>query len=150
MSKHVVGPVSSLPPGSRQSVKIGGRAIAVFNTGGRYFAVRDVCPHQGAPLSQGVIVGELTACQPGAYNFDGSRPHVKCPWHGWEYDLETGQSTYDPGHDRVRSYPVSVEGGGAVLAESEVEPDASGRVPGPYKVETLSISVEDDYIVIET
>jgi 3-phenylpropionate/trans-cinnamate dioxygenase ferredoxin subunit len=142
MSKFVVAPVNEIPPGTRVSVKIGGRAVAVFNAGGQFYAVRDVCPHQGAPLSRGVLVGELTACRPGEYSFHSDRPHVKCPWHGWEYDLATGQSTYDPAHDRVRSYDVSVEGGGTVLE--------NGRVTGPYTVETLSVVVEDDYVVIET
>lgn len=142
MSKFVVAPVSEIPPGTRRSVKIGGRAVAVFNAAGRFYAVRDVCPHQGAPLSRGVLVGELTACRPGEYSFDAGRPHVKCPWHGWEYDLATGQSAYDPAHDRVRSYDVSVEAGETVLE--------GGRVAGPYTVETLTVVVEDDYVVIET
>lgn len=145
MAKFVVGTVEEMPPGTRRSVKVGGRAIAVFNVDGRFYAVRDVCPHQGGPLSKGVIVGELTACRPGEYSFDADRPHIKCPWHGWEYDLDTGQSTYDPAHDRVRSYEVSVAAGAEVMAASE-----TGRVPGPYRVETLSISVEDDYVVVET
>ena len=119
--------------------------MAVFNAAGRFYAVRDVCPHQGAALSQGVLVGELTACRPGEYSFHPERPHVKCPWHGWEYDLATGQSTYDPAHDRVRAYDVSVEPGADVVAATD-----GGRVPGPYRVETLAISVEDDYVVIET
>jgi nitrite reductase/ring-hydroxylating ferredoxin subunit len=142
MPKFVVAPVSEMPPGTRRSVKIGSRAVAVFNAGGQFYAVRDVCPHQGAPLSKGVLVGELTACRPGEYSFDSGRPHVKCPWHGWEYDLATGQSTYDPAHDRVRAYEITIEPGSEVLE--------GGRVPGPYTVETLSIAVEDDYVVIET
>src|ERR1700755_873011 len=127
MPKFVVAPVSEMPPGTRRSVTIGGRAIAVVHAGRRVFAVRDVCPHQGAPLSRGVLVGELTACRPGEYAFDSGRAHVKCPWHGWEYDLQTGRSTYDPAHDRVRSYDVTVEPGGEVLE--------GGRVAGPYTVE---------------
>jgi nitrite reductase/ring-hydroxylating ferredoxin subunit len=145
MPKFVVAPVSEIPPGTRRSVRIGGRAVAVFNVDDRFYAVRDVCPHQGGPLSSGVLVSELTACRPGEYAFDSGRPHVKCPWHGWEYDLATGRSTYDPAHDRVRAYEVSVEAGDEVLAAGE-----GGRVPGPYEVETLSVSVEDDYVVIET
>jgi 3-phenylpropionate/trans-cinnamate dioxygenase ferredoxin subunit len=122
MARHVVAPVNELPPGTRRSVSVGGRRIAVFNVAGRFYAVKDVCPHQGAALSDGVVVGELTACRPGEYAFDADRPHVKCPWHGWEYDLATGRSVYDPDHDRVRS----------------------------YRVETITTAVEDDYLVIVT
>jgi 3-phenylpropionate/trans-cinnamate dioxygenase ferredoxin subunit len=122
MPRHVVGPARDFPPGTRRSVKVGGRAIAIFNVRGRFFAVKDVCPHQGAPLSQGVLVGELTACRPGEYAFDAEHPHIRCPWHGWEYDLTTGHSTYDPEHDRVRA----------------------------YRVETITVSVEDEYVVVDT
>jgi 3-phenylpropionate/trans-cinnamate dioxygenase ferredoxin subunit len=66
--------------------------------------------------------------------------HVRCGWHGWEYDLRTGQSSYDPEHDRVRAYEVSVEHGDAL---------ADGRRPGPYVAETVPISIEDDYVVVE-
>jgi nitrite reductase/ring-hydroxylating ferredoxin subunit len=118
---------------------------------GRFFALKNVCPHQGAPLSEGVLVAELTACRPGEYAFDAEHPHVRCPWHGWEYDLATGQSTYDPAHDRVRAYAVSVEDGSEVLAGSEAgAATGQGRQPGPYRVETLSISVEDEYVVVTT
>jgi nitrite reductase/ring-hydroxylating ferredoxin subunit len=136
VAKFVVGPVSSLPPGTQQRVEVEGRGIAVFNVEGEYYALRDVCPHQGAHLSAGVVCGELRADRPGEYRFDAGRRHVKCPWHGWEYDLATGQSWYDPDGDRVRSYPVAVEPGRELL-------------PGPYVAETVPVSVEDDYVVIE-
>jgi 3-phenylpropionate/trans-cinnamate dioxygenase ferredoxin subunit len=136
VAKHVVGPVASLPPGTQRRVEIDGRGIAIFNVEGDFFALRDVCPHQGAPLSVGVVCGELRADGPGVYRFDPGRQHVKCPWHGWEYDLETGQSWYDPVGDRVRSFAVGVEPGSELL-------------PGPYVADTIAISVEDDYVVVE-
>jgi 3-phenylpropionate/trans-cinnamate dioxygenase ferredoxin subunit len=138
VARHVVGPLSELPPGTRRRVEIDGRAIAIFNVDGELYALRDVCPHQGAPLSAGVVCGELKAERPGEYRFESTRRHVKCPWHGWEYDLATGQSWYDPGPggDRVRSFQVTVEPGRNVL-------------PGPYVAETVPISVEDDYVLVE-
>jgi 3-phenylpropionate/trans-cinnamate dioxygenase ferredoxin subunit len=144
LHKYVVGPVSSVPPGSQRRVDVAGRAVAVFNVDGRYYALRDVCPHRGAALSAGLVVGSFGATAPGAYLYDPSRPLVRCPWHGWEYDLVTGQSWCDAG-SRVRALQVSVESGRSMLEAGAGEE----RVPGPYVAETVRISVEDDYIVVE-
>jgi nitrite reductase/ring-hydroxylating ferredoxin subunit len=142
MARHVIGRLQDFGPGSKHRVHVGSRAIAVFNAGGRLYALRDVCPHQGAPLSSGVVLGQVSADAPGEYVYNPDCRFVRCPWHGWEYNLETGESSYDPKHDRVRAYEVSVEHG-SELAESE------GRVPGPYVAETIRISVENDYVVVE-
>jgi 3-phenylpropionate/trans-cinnamate dioxygenase ferredoxin subunit len=143
VAKFVVAAVESFPPGTTKRVEIGGRGIAVFNADGTFYAVRDVCPHQGARLSAGQIVGWIRAKQPGCYQFDTERKFVRCPWHGWEYDLATGQSWYNPRRDRIRAYEVSVESGEKVVA------DADELVPGPHVVETIAISVENDYVVVD-
>ena len=127
-------------PGSQHRVEVAHRAIAVFNVGGVYYALKDVCPHMGAPISAGVVVGEVAADRVGEYEFCPGR-HVRCPWHGWEYDLATGRSSYDPEHDRIRAYDVSVEGGAQLLED--------GRVAGPYVAETFPVAVEGDYVVVE-
>ena len=140
MPKYVVAPVDEMPPGSQHRVEVAGRAIAIFNVDGDFFALRDLCPHQGAALSGGIVIGEVTADRAGRYEYCAGK-HVRCPWHGWEYDLSTGRSSYDPERDRVRAYEVTVEHGD-VLTEG-------GRVPGPYVAETVPVSVEDDYVVVE-
>jgi nitrite reductase/ring-hydroxylating ferredoxin subunit len=145
--KIVVGPVASFPPGSKQRVFVGSRAIAIFNVEDTLYALRDACPHQGAALSAGMVVSELRAEQPGDYQLDTSSKCVKCPWHGWEYDLRTGQSYYDPAHDRVRAYETSIEPG-AELAGCELPAATTERTTGPYVAETVSVSVEDDYVVL--
>jgi 3-phenylpropionate/trans-cinnamate dioxygenase ferredoxin subunit len=114
---------------------------------GTFYALRDVCPHQGARLSGGVVVGWLEADGPGCYRFDPKRQLVKCPWHGWEYELATGQSWYKPESDRVRAYDVFVQTGRTLL--NEAEESEQGRLPGPYVAETFAVSVENDYLVIE-
>jgi nitrite reductase/ring-hydroxylating ferredoxin subunit len=141
VTKFVIGPVAAFPPGSRTSLDVDGRAVALFNVAGRYFALRDACPHMGAALSSGTVVSTVTSRLPGCYEHDPSQRLVRCPWHGWEYDLATGQSWFDPVHNRVKSYPASVESGSTLLTE---------RRPGPYTVESFTVSVEDDYVVIES
>src|SRR5262245_20325446 len=115
MAKHVVARVDEIPPGSRRRVHVEGRAIAVFNVEGAYHAARNACPHQGGPLPGGMIVGWSSSSGPGCFEYDASRKLVKCPWHGWEFELATGQSWFDPRRERVRRYPVTVEGGEALL-----------------------------------
>ncbi len=146
MARYVLAPLSSLPPGTVRSVEVGGRAVAVFNDGGSLYALRDVCPHRGARLSDGTVVSAIGAAGPGEYRYDASRRLVKCPWHGWEFDLTTGQSWWNPTGFRVKPYPVSIESGAAI--ESAL--GSSGEpVRGPYVAETVPIWIEDDYVVIE-
>ena len=127
------------------------RAVAVFNVGGRFFALRDACPHQGAALSAGTVVSEITATRPGEYRFDSTHKCIKCPWHGWEYDLETGRSYYNPKGDRVKSYDVTVEHGGET-GECAVIPTGAlgqgGRVAGPFTAETVRVTTEADHVVL--
>jgi len=141
--RFVVCPLSSLPPGSRRSVRFGGRDVVVFNVRGGLFAVRDVCPHQGAPLSSGIVVNGVHSDRPGCYSWDPATPHIRCPWHGWEYDLTTGRSWSGP--SRVRTFPVTVEDGSTLDHRAATAPPR----PGPYVAETLSVSVEDEYVVID-
>jgi nitrite reductase/ring-hydroxylating ferredoxin subunit len=137
MARHALAPVDEVPPGTSRSFTVEGRAVAVYNVAGQFYALRDSCPHQGAALSGGTVAGALRASQPGCYDFDPNHRLVRCPWHGWEYDLATGQSYYSP-RRKVRSYPVSVEPGAELTAAE-----------GPYVAETFPISVQDDYVVIE-
>jgi 3-phenylpropionate/trans-cinnamate dioxygenase ferredoxin subunit len=152
MRKFVVAPAAEIPPGARRRVDVEGRAVVVFNVDGRFYGLRDVCPHRGALLSEGVVIGgALSASEPGRYEYDSTRRLVKCPWHGWEFDLETGQSWVDPARSRVRPYAVAIESGQSVSAALDRTGDpASGSAgePGPYVAETVSVAVEEDYVVI--
>src|SRR4051812_12991986 len=87
VARYVVGPVADLPPGTQRAVTVGDRQIAIYNVGGALFALRDRCPHQGAELSRGTVLGAVGAVRPGCYEYDASRLVVRCPWHGWEFEL---------------------------------------------------------------
>ena len=146
-TKHVVGPVRDFPPGSQSLVHVNGRPIAVFNVDGTFYALFNRCPHEGGPLCSGHVTGWLSSPGPGRYDYHPEHKVVRCPWHGWEYDLKTGQSWTDPETSRVRSYRVEVESGEALQAAVEGGPP--GAVPGPYVAETIPVSVEDDYVVLD-
>jgi nitrite reductase/ring-hydroxylating ferredoxin subunit len=139
--KHVVGTVGEIPAGGRKLVTIEGRSIGVFNVDGEFFAVRNVCPHQGASLCLGELHGILDSSGPGEYDFDPSQMMLRCPWHGWEFDLRTGRSWFDPSRTRVRRYDVTIADSG--------EPRADGRIQGPYTAETYPVQQEQARLVID-
>ena len=136
MAKHVVAPAGDIPPGSRKLVEVNGRAVVVFNIDGEFFALNNRCPHRGGSLCAGVTTGLVLSHEPGDYQYTRKGEIIRCPWHSWEFDIRTGQSWCDPGKVKTRKYPVSVEHGAKL-------------VEGPYKAETFSVSVENDYVVVE-
>jgi nitrite reductase/ring-hydroxylating ferredoxin subunit len=143
MARHVVAAAAEIPPGSRKLVEVAGRSIGVFNLGGEFFALRNRCPHQGAPLCTGAVGGCVTASAPGRVEFTRDGEILRCPWHGWEFDLRTGRSWFDPRGTRVKRYEVAVAPGAALV------PPAPGLEPGPYVAETYPVSVEAAYVVVE-
>ena len=74
--------------------------------------------------------------EPGQYRLSRKGEMLRCPWHGWEFDIRTGQSWCDPDSVWVRRFEVTVQPG-EQLAK------------GPYVAETFPVSIEDDYLVVE-
>ena len=136
-SRHVVARAADLPPSSRQVVTVDGHEIGIFNLDGSYYALLNRCPHEGAPLEKAACVARLTSPEPGVYQRSRVGELLRCPWHGWEFDMRNGQSWFDPKRVKVRSYPVAVESG------EELQ-------KGPYVAETFPVHVEDSYVIIET
>jgi nitrite reductase/ring-hydroxylating ferredoxin subunit len=122
--RHVVAKVAEIPPGERLIVTVAGRSIGVFNVNGHFYALRNSCPHQGGELCRGALVGLATAERPGEIRYSREGEILKCPWHGWEFDLATGRSVFDPTRTRVKSYPVDVEALQAETYPVEIERDS--------------------------
>ncbi|MFB9384018.1 Rieske (2Fe-2S) protein [Pseudonocardia saturnea] len=110
MRTVVVAAVGEIPPGGRKIVEIEGRSIGVFHLADGYVALRNACPHEGAPLCRGALSGAVTSPAPGRYRYERRGEILRCPWHQWEFDVRTGRSWVDPDRVRVRSYPVTVDG----------------------------------------
>jgi nitrite reductase/ring-hydroxylating ferredoxin subunit len=141
--RYVVARADELAPGDRTLVTLERREIGVFNVDGTYYALRNRCPHQGAALCEGHVLRGIDATDPDALRV-GEGSLLQCPWHGWEFDVRTGQSWCAPGRWRVKTYDVDVEHLGA-----DGEPPAPGLVAGPHRAETYPVTVEDDYVVVE-
>lgn len=108
VARHVVARAEDVPPGARISVNVDGTPVAIFNLGGEFFGLLDKCPHMGGMLSEGVLIGLVEAPRPGCYAYQRRGEIVRCPWHGWEFDIRTGKSRFDPDRWRARSVDVDV------------------------------------------
>ena len=84
---------AEIPPGTIREFQVDGKAIALSNVGGKFYAINNTCLHRGGPLGQGVLDGGV----------------VTCPWHGWQYDVTTGKVAQNPAVG-VDSYVVEVRG----------------------------------------
>lgn len=70
-----IADAADCPPGSSAECVAGDRIVALYNVDGTFFALDGVCPHQGGPLGKGCLTGEI----------------VTCPWHGWQFNVASGQ-----------------------------------------------------------
>jgi len=84
---------AEIPDGTAKTVDVAGKKIALFNVGGKFYAIDNECKHRKGPLGEGTL--------------DGST--VTCPWHGWEYDVTTGATLDDP-NIKLGFYSVKLEG----------------------------------------
>jgi len=147
---HPICPVDDLPPGQRKIVTIHGKSIGVFNVHGKFHAIRNVCPHQLAPLCEGAITGTARPSDkgPGHGQWHRDGELIRCPWHGWEFDIATGQSVFNPHRCRVKSYQVTVEPAPANACGGEPATRTVGPDDPDPAVETFEVTVEQRQVVL--
>jgi nitrite reductase/ring-hydroxylating ferredoxin subunit len=91
--------VTDLKPGDGKVVEVGGKTLALFNVDGKFYCIDNTCLHRGGPLGEGFLDGTT----------------VTCPWHGWQYDLTSGQGKTNPAA-KMATYEVKVEGDDVLVA----------------------------------
>jgi len=89
-----IGKAADVPVGQVRVFEVDGKGIAVANVGGSYYAIDNVCTHDGGPLGEGIVVND----------------QVECPRHGARFDVRTGRPKALPAVMPVRTYPVEVDG----------------------------------------
>ena len=88
-----VAKTGDVPSGEGRVVEVDGTSVALYNVGGEFYALDNTCIHRGGPLGDGICEGTT----------------VTCPWHGWQYNVTSGECFNAPG-DGVATYDVRVEG----------------------------------------
>ena len=89
-----VAAVSDVPVGEMRVFRVNGRSVLLANVGGVFYAIDDLCTHDGGPLGDGELMGD----------------QVECPRHGARFDVKTGRVTAFPAGSPVGSYAVEVAG----------------------------------------
>lgn len=119
MADHIIGDETELDDGERILVQIEGQEIGVFKQDGEYYAYTNWCAHQGGPCCE----GSLTGTQEASYDRENLEVELdwvredeilNCPWHGWEYDVTTGECLSRQ-KIQLPSYETRIEDGQIVL-----------------------------------
>ncbi|HSC96673.1 MAG TPA: non-heme iron oxygenase ferredoxin subunit [Burkholderiales bacterium] len=97
-----VAKVGELAPGGHRVVDVDGAAVVVFNLGGEYYAIEDVCTHDGGQLTGGTIEGD----------------EIVCPRHGARFSIRTGEALTAPAYEPVAKFPVRIENGVIQIRDS--------------------------------
>jgi nitrite reductase (NADH) small subunit len=104
---------TEIEPGQRRLVDVNGETVGIFNVGGSFFALVNRCVHQGGPVCNGKIMPRLSAevLPSGEVKevLSAEIDTIACPWHGWEYDLRSGQCLANP-RLGLQAYQVVSEG----------------------------------------
>ena len=101
MTDYLLCKQDEIPEGEGRAFEAGPRTVAVFRANGKFYAIANKCLHRGASMCDGAIA-------------DGGTT-VRCPWHNWTFDLESGRNVIDPG-ESIRTYRVRAEGDNLILS----------------------------------
>lgn len=142
--KYEVCFADEIAAGDRRIVTVAGRSIGIFNLDNTYYAVRNSCPHKGAPLCKGVVTGKVSGDRPGEFNINRDGEILRCPWHGWEFDLRTGESVFNPHAVWVRQYPVDLTDVTPPCEETD-----AGIETYPVTLENSSLGEKRKMLVVE-
>jgi nitrite reductase/ring-hydroxylating ferredoxin subunit len=112
--RHLAGRSESIPEKGRLVVDVGEKTVGLFRVNGRLFAYENTCPHMGGPVCQGLIIPAVRELindkqVSTGYAFDESEMRIVCPWHGYEFKIETGSH---PAKESIRLKAVAVEEAG--------------------------------------
>ena len=110
-----VGTVEEVRRDGCRLVEVGGRPVGVVSVDDEFFAFHDRCPHMGPSMCRGTVSGTFVASAPHEFVYGKHDRVIRCPWHGWEFDLETGRSLLEPDRVGLKTYRVSVQDRHVVL-----------------------------------
>lgn len=105
-----------LEPGAMRAVDLDGTPVVLMRSaGGEFFALRNACSHMGALLSDGRLQAKMDSPGEGGYAISATQEVVRCPWHGYEFDVRSGRCAGDPDAVRVKAYTVTTRDGRVII-----------------------------------
>jgi 3-phenylpropionate/trans-cinnamate dioxygenase ferredoxin subunit len=108
----VVGRIEDFAIGVCRVVSIANREIGVIRLANdRFRAVLNRCPHRGAPVCRGIVGGTWPPCAPGELSYAMDGEVLVCPWHGWQFDLNSGRELFQPAPARLKLFETRVTAG---------------------------------------
>lgn len=123
LRRHRVGHADDVHDGTCLQVEVAGRSLGLFRVGGQYRAVLNHCPHEGAPICRGTVRGTTLPSAPGPFLWGRENEILVCPWHGWEFALDSGRCLTD--RRRLATFPTEVAEDGTlyVLMRGQAPPE---------------------------
>lgn len=116
MNYHICN-IHDVPRGEKRSYTVKNIPIVLIHSNrGEFYAIYAICPHQRGNLGYGALGGLTEASQPGEpFHYVREGEILRCPWHGFSYDVTTGTCLTAPDTLRVKTYPVTVHDGEVYL-----------------------------------
>lgn len=109
--EYHVGRLEDLPYRKIHAVEIGGRTVGIVRNDQGVFAIGNRCPHQGGPMCSGVVTGTMEPSEPDRYVYGHDGMVVQCPWHAYEFHLDTGESVGGVLRGRAAVYRTDIRDG---------------------------------------
>ncbi|MDF2669991.1 MAG: Rieske iron-sulfur protein [Paenibacillus sp.] len=109
MQRHYAAKTEDVPEGGKKLIRVHEMEIGLFRVKGQLYAWRNVCPHAAAPVCRGLVCGTKLPSLVYEYEYGMEGQILRCPWHGWEFDLQTGKHLVDP-EVKLRGFELEIEG----------------------------------------
>ena len=112
--KIVACAANEIPVGGKLIIESDNLSIGIFNINGKFYAIKNLCPHAGAELCEGHIQTTHRPGEVGEFHPALEGRVLRCPWHGWEFEIVSGKGLYDL-NSRVATYKTEVDEEGNVV-----------------------------------
>jgi nitrite reductase/ring-hydroxylating ferredoxin subunit len=121
-----IGECGEFEEGVARVVTVNGRQIGVIRWRDEVYALRNICPHEYAPVCKGYAMPMIVGDHDGMVDVDDDRLVIVCPWHGWEFDARSGRAAWGRSNYKLKTYPAKVDGDRVVIDVGR----SSGKDPG--------------------
>jgi nitrite reductase (NADH) small subunit len=110
MAVYYVADTDSIQEGTHRIIEVEGRSIGIYHIKREFYALHNSCPHEGAELCKGPVCGTTLPSDVNEFIYGRNQEIVRCPWHGWEFDIKTGKSLFSE-RVRTRKYNLVITDG---------------------------------------